>query len=83
MALAVIENDLLHQSFQTLGFDQDFIAACNAIGINCLADVKRIPARELVLKNGFSYRWLEILSAYLKEKGLLHILQEEPGNKNG
>ena len=76
------EKKLLTKSFRELGFDDNFIEHCKKMGMTCLDDLIRTPVADLMQKEGFSYLWLEKLSAYLKQEDMLHLLQKEPGNRN-
>jgi hypothetical protein len=77
------ENELLTKSFRELGFGDDFLEQCQKMGLSYLDDLRRIKIADLMQKEGFSYLWLEKLSTYLRQKDMLHLLQQEPGNRNG
>ncbi len=71
--------ELLSVPVGQLGLSSSFHASCEAMGFVTLADIIFLLPEQLIRKEGFSYRWLGELSAYLDEKGLLYLLQPLPG----
>jgi hypothetical protein len=74
---------LLYEPLKKLEFTEGFIRQGNTMGFESLEDILSCPPAELIHKKGFSYGWLEELTRFLNEKGLLHLLQSSPGRSSG
>lgn len=75
--------DLLQVSVTQLGFTPGFLAQCEKMGFGKLEDILILGPAELIAVPGFTYHWMGELSAFLEEKGLLHLLQTTPGKSPG
>ncbi|MGN8055101.1 hypothetical protein ACTJKN_02435 [Pedobacter sp. 22163] len=67
--------ELLQTPIDKLGFSTEFGEACSAMNFVTLKDITSLLPERLINKEGFSYNWLGELSAYLDNRGLLHLLQ--------
>lgn len=66
-------------TFEELGTEKAFNLQARQMGFSCLEDILMLPPAELFERTGFTYLWLEKLTAILIEKELLHLLQATPG----
>jgi len=74
-----MKDDILHRTFQELGFPKDFCDQCELMSLVKLEDVFLLSPDTLLQYKGFSYQWLLQLLMFLKERELIHLLQTTPG----
>ena len=74
---------LLQQPVKELGFSKKFCKQCHDSGFDTLETILVCPPVDLLKKKDFSYEWLAELTAFLSERGLLHLLQTIPGKSYG
>jgi hypothetical protein len=79
----MVTRELLYAPITRLEFSEEFCRQGKIMGLDTLADILSCTPGELVNKKGFSYSWLEELTAFLNERGLLHLLQSIPGRSSG
>ncbi len=65
-----------------LGFSAAFCAQCGLMDFSTLEDILSVMPEELLLRPGFSMAWLGELTVFLRERGLLYLLQSMPGRTN-
>jgi hypothetical protein len=74
---------ILTTPVQNLGLSESFCTNCERMGFRTLENIVFILPEDLIIKEHFSYTWLEELSIYLDKRGLLYLLQPLPGKNSG
>ena len=83
LSLNMAPDQLLHEPIEALGFSPAFCARARQMGFSRLEDILLQEPKEIMADRDFSYAWLAELAGFLKERGLLHLLQPIPGKTRG
>jgi hypothetical protein len=73
----------LQAPLNALALSERFRAQSRVMGFACLEDILSCTPAQLVAIDGFSYTWLNELTVFLDQRGLLHLLQAIPGKTAG
>lgn len=76
-------SEILTAPLAELGLSKKFCQTSQRMGFKKLEDIVFLLPEQLLRRDGFTYTWLEELSAYLDGKGLLYLLQPLPGKSYG
>lgn len=77
------DNSILGRPIRQLGLSPAFVTLCEGMGVEDLEAILTLAPAELLALPGFSYHWLAELTLFLKERGILHLLQSTPGKSYG
>jgi hypothetical protein len=64
-----------------LGFDNIFCQQASNMGYKNLEDILSERPSTLLYKTGPTHQWLDVLSQFLEERGMSHLLHLPPGRK--
>jgi len=69
------QSKLLYKPIRKLGFSDHFCTQCNTMGFKTIDEILKTERADLVLRESFSYHWLEELVSFLQTHNQLHLLQ--------
>jgi hypothetical protein len=74
--------ELLTAPLSGLELSGRFCAQSREMGFTCLEDILSCMPDQLAASDAFSYTWLNELTVFLEQRGLLHLLQSIPGKSS-
>lgn len=74
--------DLLRAPLSELELSGRFCTQSRAMGLTCLEEILCCTPEQLAAIDAFSYSWLNELTVFLEQRGLLYLLQSIPGKSS-